>query len=278
MGVNPTSPVNSNNKDLPVLATTAGTSVLPRGARSSAAGTLNYGVAGQVGAGIGPNGDYEFGVDPQGALYVMPEEMAMADAGDYYRAGNATIGTAISYSVVTAWAATSAFLIMRNTAAGGGLRVYPDYIRLLLGTAPASATAMHYAMTLDPTNRYTSGGTVISGTNTNLLSSIATAGVASVICGAPTIAAAGANVRTVTRGQVRSVIPVVGDQYVFQFGGLPQQGQLITNSTNPAITQISVPPVVLAPGNNHSLLLHLWFPGNVTTAAQFEIEVGFWER
>ncbi len=276
MGVNPTSPINSNAKDLPVLATAAGTIVLPRGARSSAAGSLNYGVAGQVVGGIGPNGDYEMGVDPQGALYVMPEELAMADAGAYYHVGT-VIGTPVAYSITTAFSATAAYLILRNTASAGGLRVYPDFIKLLCTTAPASATAMHFAITSDPTNRYTSGGTAISAANGNMLTSLNAAGIADLHIGVPTIAAAGANVRTVERGQLRTVIPVVGDQYVFQFGGLPSQGNTL-NGTSPQIIQYSVPPVVLAPGGNHSMLLNLWFPANATTAPQFEVSVGWWER
>src|ERR1700690_2129127 len=213
----PISPQNTNLKDLGVLANTGGVVVLPRAARASAATGLDYNVGGQVVAGIGPNGDYELGVDPQGALYVLPEEMAWADAGAYYKS-QATPGTAIAYSVQTTFSATIAYLIMRNTASAGGLRVYPDYIRLLCTTAPASATAGDWAIVLDPSNRYTSGGTVISGTNTNMLSSIATAGVGSVIAGTPTIAAAGGNARVLARGKLRTVSPVVGDTYIWQSG------------------------------------------------------------
>jgi hypothetical protein len=44
------------------------------------------------------------------------------------------------------------------------------------------------------------------------------------------------------------------------------------------IYPVGVGPVVLGPGNNHSLLVHMWNPGNATTAPSWEVEVGWWER
>ena len=272
----PVSPINSNSKDLAVQATTGGAVVMPRATRAVASSGLDYNVGGLVVGGIGANGDYELGVDPQGALYTLPEEMMWADAGAYYKT-QATPGTAIAYSVQTTFSATIAYVLIRNTAGAAGLRVYPDYIRLLCTTLPASATAGDWALVLDPTNRLTSGGTTISGTNTNMRSDIATTGVGSVIAGTPTIAAAGANARTVARGKLRTVIPVLGDTYVWQFG-MPISTPQVLNGANPQIETFSVPPVVLAPAGNHSLLLHLWFTANSVTAPQFEVEVGWAER
>ena len=144
-------------------------------------------------------------------------------------------------------------------------------------TAPANGTAAHYAVTLENSNRYTSGGTTWSGTYTNMLSSVATTGVAQVYAGVPVIAAAGATVRTVARGQLRTTIPYIADQYLFSFG--PPQSQIPNISVaNATIIQISLPPVVLAANANACMILHLWFPSNSATPMSAEGEIGWWER
>ena len=276
MAAAPVSPINSNGADLPVLLTAANVPVLPRSTPAVAVSGNNYNYGAQVVGAVGPNAYVPLQADPQGALYSIPEQQSMADAGAYYRAGTA-IGTPIAYQLSAAYAATVGWVIIKNTAGAGGLRVYPDYARIYVTTAPVAGTACHYAVTMENANRYTSGGTAWAGTYTNMLSSVGTAGAAQVYAGVPVIAAAGATVRTVARGVLRTQIPVVGDQYVFTFGA--PQGQIPSiASATASIIQVALPPVVLAANASACLILHLWFPSNITTPMSAEAEVGWWER
>ena len=82
--------------------------------------------------------------------------------------------------------------------------------------------------------------------------------------------------RQVGRGQLRSVIPAVGDEFMFTFGATESAGQAII-STAAAIRQtVQCAPIILGPQQFASL--GLWFPGNATTAGSFEVEAGWWER
>ena len=267
----PVSPQNSNLKDLQVGATTGGVIILPRLGPAVASAGLDYNVGAQVVGAAGPAADVTLQADPGGAIATLAEEMAMADAGAYFRAGNATIGTALTYAIQTSFSATVAALLIVNASAK---RVYLDYIRMLLTIAPASATAGDWAVVIDPTNRFSSGGTVLGGANTSMLATANGAPGASAYW-TPTVAAAGANARTVARGKLRTVIPVAGDTFIWQFGMPPQTSQVI-NGANPTILAFGVPPVVL-PATS-TMLLHLWFVANAATAPTFEVEVGWWER
>ncbi len=291
-----TSNQNTNLKDLAPYATTGGSILLPRIMVPRAAAGLDYNV-GHQGVATHADGDtfaasdavaLAAGVDKGGLLRKISVDAAgfqdvgmathsYADQGGTWRAVNATFGTGIAYAIQTAFSSTAAFAIIRNTAGGGGVRLFPDYIRLILTVVPPSATQMQYALAVEGANRYTSGGTTLAAGNVNTAS--AQAASASVIVGAPAIAAAGGTVRYIARGVARSAIPVVNDEYLWSFGEADAAGSNTGfGGTTAQRIAIPCPPVVLGPGANHSMLLHLWFPGNITTAPSFECEVGWWER
>lgn len=198
----------------------------------------------------------------------------MAEAGAYFRAGTAP-GAPVACSITAAYSATAAVLCLVNATAR---RVQLDYIRLLVTTAPASATAGHWAISADTVNRYGSGGSSAALAHANMLvaASAPASGLTGLYLGAVVAAGAGTYARTVSRGQARAVIPVVGDAYIWQFGGDIASQAGVINGTNPQAVQFSVPPVVLP--STGSLLLHLWFPGNAATPLSAEIEAGWWER
>src|SRR4051812_23324271 len=112
----------------------------------------------------------QFRAGRYGEQYVVPLTAglyAMADEGTYYRSTNQTPGTATAYSITTAFSATAAFAIIRNTDSAGGKRLFLDYLRLICTTVPASATSAHFAVSVDTANRYTSGGTALTPQNVN---------------------------------------------------------------------------------------------------------------
>jgi hypothetical protein len=200
---------------------------------------------------------------------------AVANEGTYYRATNQVPGTATAYSITTAFSATAGFAVIRNTDSAGGKRLFMDYIRLICTTAPASATSSHFAISIDSTNRYTSGGTALTPQNANMVSANSSIGTCHI--GAPTIAAASGSVRYLTRGVLFSAIPVVNTEWIINFGA-GDSGSGTLAGTTAARIGIPMGPVVLGPGATHSLVLHIWNPANATTAPQYEFEAGWWER
>lgn len=199
----------------------------------------------------------------------------LAGEGSYFAATNATLGTALTGTAApTAFSATAALVSLFNGAAAGGKRIHLDYLLLSPKAAGTSGTNFSFAMSGDRVNRYSSGGTAITPVNTNMDSDLAT--IATLNVGAITAAAAGASVRRLNHGVLRTVIKVIGDQYLFTFGnsspvvaGIPLEGTLQAAIHTPC------PPVVLGPG--HSFLFHELAAAQ-SVAATYEFSMGWWER
>lgn len=208
----------------------------------------------------------------------------LADEGSYFRAVNATIGTGIIHALTTSWSATAALFCLRNTDAEGAKRVYIDYVRLVTGATAigmTAATSIEAAITIDNTNRYSSGGTSITPTNVNMDSSTAT--IAAINFGAVVLSAASGSVRQVGRSALaRRAAPamVTGDQFLFDFGKVAAPSLSVAGAAAPATaaTQFYIPmgPVVI--GGGDSLNFHLWYPAGATTAPTYELDIGWWER
>lgn len=203
---------------------------------------------------------------------------ANADEGQYFTATNATLGTAISGTAApTAFSATVALMSLYNGAIAsttGAKNIYLDYIRLEPRAAGTNGTNFLYAMSIDAGNRYSSGGTAITPVNVNMNSSSATGAVLNV--GALTATAASASVRRASHGQVRSVIKVIGDVYLFLFGqSAATAAGMVLEGTAQAMIPIHCPPVVLGP--NCSFLLHE-VAASQSVAATYEFSMGWWER
>lgn len=200
----------------------------------------------------------------------------LADEGTYFTATNATLGTAITGTAApTAFSATVALMSMYNSAsAGSKKRIYPDWLLLSPKAAGTNGTNFSFAMSGDTVNRYSSGGTAITPVNPNMDSS--TASVATMYVGALTATAASTSVRRLAHGILRTVIKVIGDQYLFVFGdGAPRLAGIPLEGTTQAALIIPCPPVVIGPGQ--SWLFHE-IAASQSVAATYEFSMGWWER
>ena len=222
-----------------------------------------------------------------GEQYVLPlgqPTMTLADEGTYFKAVNATIGTGIIHALTAAWSATAALFCLRNTDAEGAKRLYLDYVRLVTGATAigmTAATSIEVAVTLDNTNRHSSGGTLITPANANMDS--ATASIASLNFGPEVLSAASGSVRQIARAAfARRAAPamVTGDQFLFDFGDVTGQSISVAGSATPATApsafSVHMGPAVI--GGGDSLNFHLWYPAGATTAPTYEFEIGWWER
>jgi hypothetical protein len=220
----------------------------------------------------------QFRVSAYGEQPVVPYSAgtyALCDEGSYFKATNPTMGTAITHATTATWSATAALAILRNTDAEGGKRIYLDYIDLLVVGTPATATSADLSITIDNTNRFSSGGTAITPQNSNMDSAQAT--IASLNFGAVIATAASGSVRTVTRQRIKTQAApclTAGDSVLMNFGVVETVGGPISG-TVANILPVSTGPVII--GGGDSLLVHVWYPA-VTAAPTYEFEMGWWER
>lgn len=202
---------------------------------------------------------------------------ALADEGSYFVALNTTPGTGIAgIAAASAFADTAALLFLRN-GASSDKRVYLDKLILMPTAAGTNGTNFNFVMRADKGNsRYTSGGSAITPANVNMGSN-RTSGIDRLQFGAIVAAAATSEARTIHQGPLRTVIKVIGDKYVFDFGGStpgPVSGIPLEGTTQASIN-IPCPPVVLDPGD--TFLFHEW-AASQTVGASYEFMLGFWVR
>lgn len=217
-----------------------------------------------------------------------------AKAGLVFGAASAP-GTPIAAAITTALAETAAFATFRNTdantPAAGGRFVIPQYLRLVCRVAPASATSLQLAISIDDIDRYTSGGTALTGSSsrTDQLDTTKYPAKCALHAGALVTTAAGARRKWITNKILKNAIPAVGDVFTIIFGD-------VANITLQALTGASAQefvhvtdPVALAPGGaslvqggavggNNSMVVHIWEPANAATAGQYDVESGWIEQ
>lgn len=199
---------------------------------------------------------------------------SIAQQGAYFTATNATLGTAITGTAApTAFSATVALMSLYNSAAAGGKDIVLDYLHLQPKAAGTNGTNFLYAMSGDRINRYSSGGTAVTPVNPNMLSDATS--LATLNVGALTAAAAGTSVRRLAHGQLRTVIKVIGDSYLFTFGDTSQKlAGIPLEGTTQAALVIPCPPVIIGPGC--SWLFHE-IAASQSVAATWEFSMGWWE-
>jgi hypothetical protein len=197
-----------------------------------------------------------------------------AEAGDIFYSLNATIGTGQLAAIQTTWSATNALLTVYNRpATDRAKRVYPLWLRLINTVIPASSTSVQGAITIDSIIRMSSGAVTFNpeqkrGTNMDK----GTLGNLTTALGPATLTAA-ASVRQVGRFNLMSVIPTQFLEIQMFFGSqknisgsLGSGNRLIANT------------VPIGIGNNQSMNVHVWYPGNATTTGQWEFEFIWMER
>jgi hypothetical protein len=209
--------------------------------------------------------------------YIFPVKTKLyplADEGSYFVATNPTPGTGIAgHAAPTTMDNTKPFILVQNLAPPGGRNIYLDYIKLVVSAVGAGGTTNYATHLTDPGAGYTSGGSSIVAVNPNLNSGQRSA--ASIYMGA-VVATASGNQRLVASQNARTVIAVVGDVLLFNFG---TETQALSNMPLEGTLQLervmAVPPVILVPQGWYKLVL---WRASQSGANSYEIEMGYWER
>jgi hypothetical protein len=198
----------------------------------------------------------------------------LADEGSYFVATNPTPGTAIGGIAAADGLDDLEALIFLRNGSSNDKRIYLHYILLQVAAAGTNGTNFAFAMKGDKGNsRFASGGSSITPVNVNMASS-RTSGIDRLQFGAVVPTAATSEARLLHHGLVRTVIKVIGDKYLFTFGGStpPQISGIPLEGTTQANINIPCPPVVLDPGD--SFLFHE-FAASQTVAATYQFSMGF---
>jgi hypothetical protein len=178
-----------------------------------------------------------------------------ADAGKYFSTTiGATPGTGIISGVTTALVNTTPYILFYNgNTVASGIKCYFDFLFLHCTVIGASESRLEMTMQVDPTqgvNPYTSGASLMVQTNPNSDSSNASAAVVrvgAVVC----VAAANRNVAHYT---MSTAIPLVEDQWSWDFGGsggFHGGGNVIADSASTGHhRQFPAPPIIVGPGES----------------------------
>lgn len=216
-----------------------------------------------------------------GEGYILPLAPTMhwiSDEGTYQIATTPTPGTSIAFAVNTGVSETAGnYLYLKNNDVQGNARaqrLYLHYIRLIMTAVPAAGISGHFFVKVDNRDRYASGGTQLAPANGNIDGGAGT--ISQAYVGAITTLAPTPSARLLSRGVLRSVIPVVNDEYIFKFGGIEMGDSSTLGGIVAQRMVIPCPPVILGPQSN--MCLQLWFPSNAVTPASFEVEMGWFER
>lgn len=212
-----------------------------------------------------------------GEEYVIPFSVRVAaDEGGYFVARNATPGTGqAGHAAPTTHDTAKPFVMLKNGAEAGGMRVYLDYLKLLVTAAGSSGTLNYATHTVDKNRTPGSGGVALTVVNVNPQSTRST--VLSLALAGPVVPGESnsAEARIVAHQRARTVIPVVGDILLFNFGGDPVPSGAVMAGTTELDRIIHCPPIVLGPGDSYHLVL---WRASQSGAASYEVEIGFWQR
>lgn len=163
--------------------------------------------------------------------------------------------------------------IFSSLTASDNRRIHLDYLRTWVTAAGTGGTDLRYGIKVDNgSTRRSSGGTLLAAANVNLQSTNTLA--ATAYAGAVVAAAAGTSSRLVTHGLIRTVINVVGDEYMFTFGEGPQVSPgLASAGTAQYKAHFLCPSISLGP--NDQFLFH-FFSTSQSAASSHEVEIGCW--
>ena len=166
-------------------------------------------------------------------------------------------------------------MFINNPGASGDVNsktIYPLFLPMSIVQVPTSATVWNFAIRCDNTARYTSGGTLLAPQNLSMGSQ--NASIAQIYFGAVVTALPGANQRVVGSGMVQATIPVTKDNWIFTFGDITANTNVLTASAGKNLT-IPCAPFAISAGWNCAI--EMWGASNAA-APSWEFEFVYAER
>lgn len=184
-------------------------------------------------------------------------------------------GTPITDGNASGFVTTTPVLALVNNNPVGGKWIYPVRFKMTATATGASSSNIDALWYVDTGNRYASGATALTPVSPNLNVSSTLTG-AKAYFGAITAAAANAQ-RLIACDRLRTVIRVIGDEYLWEFGASTQKSVgMATDGSAQVSKTVNVVAVALPPQS--SLLLYVYGASQGTAGTWDMIELEYDER
>lgn len=202
----------------------------------------------------------------------------IADEGSYYSVVNPTIDTAVGFGAIAAYAQTTPFFLIANTAPIGGRTIFLDSLKMLCTVIPASATNWKFLIETDSTTRLSTaptGGVSRTVLNTNpAMPNDFEGQVWQGTGGTVLTVMAAADGRKISQGRIAHAIPVALDELMIVFGehdgGQTTSAAVVSRRVGYA-APCAIPPQC-------SAAIHMFGTSNAITGISFEYELNMWQR
>lgn len=211
--------------------------------------------------------------------FVVPmgfKQQVFAEEGSYFTAYNVTDGTGIAGHAAPVQADLSLKPLLHIFNGSTTKRIILDFVRLRMTAIGAGATTTDATVWIDNNGSTvkTSGGTVATSVNCRSDQPQTTGAIVSF---GAVVATAAATEKRIDHQRIRSVVPVVEDQYVFSFGnpGYAMPAAMALTGTAVVSAFVHMPPVVVMPLGNFKLCL---WGASQSGAHSHEYTVGWIER
>jgi hypothetical protein len=202
----------------------------------------------------------------EGLPIVSRESLALANKF-FVASINPTIGTPIALGIAAqnAYAPLAPNILISASATK---RVLLDRLSLYVGAAGTALTSLRIAIRVSTTNKYSSGGTIVSAATTPQR----TASTATVRVGTVAIVALaeGVDTQRVFNGIIKNAIPIVSEVFTIDFGN-----EVVSEFQVAGRIHIKIPPVIIPAGG--SAMINIWGPGQ-TAATTYEGMLYFTEE
>ncbi len=214
------------------------------------------------------------------AVQIGTWQNALANQGSYFTAHNPVIDVA---TTIVGHAApiladcdvtmTKALIHLRMSPTAT-TKAYLHFVELEVVVAPTNGAKDCWAAQLDTgATRVSTPGTTLTTLNMNMQSTAQPGLIAQA--GTITVGAESANVRNLGFGQNRSGIAIIGDRYMYRFGGDPSSGDNVVAAAA-SRHLINLPPVILG-ASGQFLLAHYSSDDAQTIGAVYKVRMGWWE-
>ncbi len=217
------------------------------------------------------------------AVQIGTWQNALANQGSYFTAHNPVIDVA---TTIVGHAAPiladcdvtmTKPLIHLRMSPTATTKAYLNFIEIEVVVAPTNGAKDNWAAQLDTgATRVTTPGTTLTALNTNMQSTGAASTPGLIAqAGAIVVGAESVNVRNLGFGQNRSGIAILGDRYMYRFGGDPSSGDNVVSAAA-SRHLINMPPVILGPSGQFLLALYSSDDAQ-TIAGVYKVRMGWWE-
>ena len=215
-------------------------------------------------------------VGPYGESYVIPVaagHQGAADEGTHFTAVNPTAGTGIiGHAAPTTFDEAKPYLLLYNS---GDFQVHLNSILLVKTVVEVGSTRVQWNFQIDAGNRYSSAGTALTVSNSNM-NSTRTSGV-NAYAGAVVASAASSSRRLLGNHVIKGAnVGVVWDVEEFIFG-VPAGASTSAVLPTSGATQFTryMPPVVLGPTDSFTAVQ---WAASQSTGPTYEVIVSFTVR